>query len=231
MVYGNNTINGVAYSMDKNSGAIRNIDTVGIKLMSAKFASKTTQTIVNVSNGGSSARVYLYEKDKNGLWQKTLSTTGHVGRNGIGTTHEGLSTTPIGAFSLGLAFGKYPKAKLNTSLAYRQIDGNSYWIEDPKDAQYNTWQERSWANYKNEHLIDYTKKAPNNQYEYAIVINYNTKQIVRNAGSGFFLHVDNGINTAGCVSVPIAVMEKLFTKLGNGAYIVNVNDINQIKNY
>ncbi|WP_157060913.1 L,D-transpeptidase family protein, partial [Liquorilactobacillus uvarum] len=223
MLYGSQTINGKSYNLNTATGALTTVDAIGLKLAAASFADKTSQTVVTVASG-SKASVYLYSKDKNGIWYRSLSTSGFVGSSGVGKASEGSSTTPIGAYSLGMAFGTH--ASVNTSLAYRQIDSKSYWIEDVDDSDYNTWQERSWANSKNEHLADYPT-----QYEYAIVINYNTSQRTKGAGSGFFLHVANGRATAGCVSVPRSVILQLLSTLKSGAYIVNVNNVNQISNY
>ncbi|WP_201782333.1 L,D-transpeptidase family protein, partial [Liquorilactobacillus aquaticus] len=223
MLYGSQTINGKSYNFNNATGALTNVDSIGLKLSAASFAAKTSQTVVTVARR-TSASVYLYAKDKNGIWYRSLSTSGYVGSKGVGKASEGSSTTPLGAYSLGFAFGTHTSA--NTSLTYRHIDSRSYWIEDVNDSDYNTWQERSWANSKNEHLADYPT-----QYEYAVVINYNTSQRTKGAGSGFFLHVANGKPTAGCVSVPRSVMIQLLGTLKAGAYIVNVNNINQISNY
>ena len=224
MVYNTQRINNVTYTFDKTSGALKGQDAASLKLSQASFAKKTRQAVVTVANNTTSASVALYSKDRNGIWTKTLGTNGYVGSQGVGSAHEGLDRTPQGAYSLGFAFGTHRTA--STSLPYRHIDKKSYWIEDPSDSDYNTWQERTWANSKNEHLIDYPV-----QYEYAIVINYNTAKRTKGAGSGFFLHISNGRPTAGCVSVPRSVMLSLLKRIKSGAYIVNVNSTNQISNY
>lgn len=224
MLYNTQRINNVTYTFDKHSGALKGQDAASLKLSQASFAKKTHQAVVTVANNTTSASVALYNKDRNGIWTKTLGTNGYVGSQGVGSTHEGLSRTPQGAYSLGFAFGTHPRA--STSLRYRHIDRKSYWIEDPRDSNYNTWQERTWANSNNEHLMNYPV-----QYEYAIVINYNTAKRTKGAGSGFFLHVANGRPTAGCVSVPRSVMLSLLRRIKSGAYIVNVNSTNQISNY
>lgn len=224
MLYNTQKINHVTYTFDKHSGALKGQDAASLKLSQASFAKKTSQTVVTVANHTTSAAVALYSKDRNGIWTKTLGTKGYVGSNGVGSTHEGIERTPQGAYSLGFAFGTHTTA--STRLCYRHIDRKSYWIEDPSDSDYNTWQERTWANSKNEHLMAYPV-----QYEYAIVINYNTAKRTKGAGSGFFLHVANSRPTAGCVSVPRSVMLSLLRRIKPGAYIVNVNSTNQISNY
>lgn len=200
-------------------------DAIATQLHKAAFARKTTQVVTTVASG-TTAQILLYTKGSNGHWTKTLATSGYVGSQGVGSAHEGLSWTPAGAYSLGLAFGRHSRSDVITRLNYRQIDSRSYWIEDPHDSDYNTWQERTWANSNNEHLIDYPT-----QYEYAIVIDYNTASPTPGAGSGFFLHVANGRPTAGCVSVPRSVILKLLADLKPGAYIVNVNSVAEIGRY
>jgi L,D-peptidoglycan transpeptidase YkuD (ErfK/YbiS/YcfS/YnhG family) len=39
-------------------------------------------------------------------------------------------------------------------------------------------------------------------YAHAVVINYNMNPVVKGAGSGFFLHVSDGLPTEGCVAIP-----------------------------
>ena len=222
--YGNQVINGQHYNFDNITGALANQSSISLKLYNAHFAAKTSQVVVTVANYRTSASVYLYSKDKNGIWVQNWQTNGYVGGSGVGEAHEGSSRTPIGAYSLGFAFGTH--SGVMSSLGYRKIDSKSYWIEDVNDSQYNTWQERSWSKSPSEHLIDYQV-----QYEYAIVINYNMNPIVKGKGSGFFIHVANGHATAGCVSIPRGQVISLIETLKSGAYIVNVNNINQISNY
>ncbi|PGF05360.1 cell surface protein [Bacillus toyonensis] len=181
-----------------------------------------TDQIVAVVAQGSSAKVTYLEKH-NGNWQEVFTTNGFVGSQGVGQANESVSRTPRGAHSLGFAFGT---SNPGTNLPFRQITPNSYWISNVNDDQYNTWQERDNSSSQDEHLIKETVA-----YKYGIVINYNTSNPVKGGGSGFFLHVSNGRSTAGCVSVPQAKMVELMQKLHGGAYIVNVNSINEISNY
>lgn len=200
-------------------------DAIATQLNKAAFARKTTQVVTTVASG-TTAQISLYTKGSNGRWTKTLATSGYVGSQGVGSAHEDLSRTPEGAYPLGFAFGRHSSSDVTTHLNYRQIDSRSYWIEDSNDPDYNTWQDRTRANSKNEHLIDYPT-----QYEYGIVIDYNTASPTPGAGSGFFLHVANGRPTAGCVSVPRSVILKLLADLKPGAYIVNVNSVAEIGRY
>ncbi|HDX9577364.1 TPA: L,D-transpeptidase family protein [Bacillus pseudomycoides] len=201
-------------------GAVQQTGLSGL-IASSQTAHRTSQ-VVTVVASGTTAKVSLFEKE-DGLWHEKLSTNGFVGSQGIGQAHESSKRTPKGSYSLGLAFGT---SNPGTNLPFRQITPNSYWISNVDDDQYNTWQERDWSSRSDEHLSDYSV-----QYKYGIVINYNTENIQRGAGSGFFLHVSNGRPTAGCVAIPEGQMYELMKRINQGAYIINVNNEQEIKNY
>ncbi|PAQ12725.1 hypothetical protein CD798_17815 [Bacillaceae bacterium SAOS 7] len=187
-----------------------------------KTAQKTDQ-IVTVVGSGSKAYVEYWEKNKVGQWTRSFKTTGHVGSKGVGQAKEGSKRTPKGAYKLGFAFGH---SNPGTKMPFKQITKNSYWISNPKDPQYNTWQERTKSSRLDERLINYRV-----QYKYAIVINYNTYKPVKGAGSAFFLHVDSGRPTAGCVSVSESHMRQLMRQLHDNAHIIIVNSQSEIAKY
>lgn len=187
----------------------------------SKTAQHTDQ-IVTVVASGASGTITLWEKS-NGVWGEILKTNGMVGSQGIGLASEESKHTPKGAFSLGFSFGK---TNPGTKLPFRQITPSSYWISDVNSNLYNTWQEGNYAGNNNEHLADYS----NLQYEYAIVINYNSNAS-KGAGSAFFLHVSNGRPTAGCVAVPRSTMIELMKRIHPGAYIIMVTSQAEITNY
>lgn len=191
-----------------------------------KVAPRAQQIVTVVQNGRSTATLRLWQKNANSTWQNTLTSSSRIGPNGIGRSHEGSSTTPIGVYHLSFAFGKAAHATTG-GMSYRQIKRNTYWIEDIHDKQYNTWQSRSWANNKNEHLIDYTRAAPYNQYQLAVVMDNHGQ----NNGSGFFIHVRNQWATAGCVSISLGDMQRLVSRLGRNAYVVDVQNLAQLSNY
>ncbi|SQC62111.1 Uncharacterized protein conserved in bacteria [Listeria fleischmannii subsp. fleischmannii] len=93
------------------------------------------------------------------------------------------------------------------------------------DSQYNTWQERESSSGSDEHMASFPT-----QYQYGVVINYNTAR-TKGAGSGFFLHCSNGAPTAGCVSIPTSQMKMVLQKLHGSAYIVNVTSEQELLNY
>ncbi|WP_261976709.1 GH25 family lysozyme [Lactiplantibacillus plantarum] len=192
---------------------------------SMRVAQKAQQIVTVVQDGESTATLKLWQKQGD-TWRNILISSSRIGNGGIGNSHEGSSTTPKGVYHLSFAFGKGATAQ-TAGMSYRQIKPTSYWIEDQNDRQYNTWQDRSWANNKNEHLIDYTKAAPHNQYELVVVMD-NQGQ---NNGSGFFIHVKNQWPTEGCVSISLSDMRTLVSHLGTKAYVVDVQNQAQLKNY
>jgi hypothetical protein len=102
------------------------------------------------------SKLYLYDKDSDaGLWRLAYSFDAHVGKNGITDNKtEGDKKTPTGYYALGFAFGN--EAKPDTQWTYRDVTPNSYWVDDPDSASYNTWVEdtgdRDWNSA--EHLSD-----------------------------------------------------------------------------
>lgn len=189
-------------------------------LIASSPTAQYTDQIVGVVASGSSATVYLFEKNGS-QWQTVLSSGGHVGSMGVGSASESVSRTPKGSYSLGFSFGT---SNPGTQLPFRAITPNSYWISNVNDPEYNTWQERpGGSNSADEHLIDYPV-----QYQYGIVINFNNGV---GGGSGFFLHVDNGAPTAGCVSVPLGVMTTFMQRIHGGASIINVNSESELANF
>lgn len=158
---------------------------------------------------------------------------------------EGDGRTPIGTYPLELAFGL--AGNPGTALPWRDIGPDSYWSGEPDS--YNTWVElpqgkdpasSSRPMPSSEHLADYPV-----HYKYAAAIGYNTAAPVFGAGSAIFLHCFgprkgisrllhlparlrglfrcSDIATAGCISVPEAVMLRLLRSLRPGAKIKIMN--------
>lgn len=206
---------------------LKSVSAAENQVTNSKTARRARQIVTVVQNGASTATLQLWTKNtRSGIWQKKMTAASRIGPQGIGRSSEGSSRTPLGSYHLSFAFGKAARTK-TAGMKYRQIKSTTYWIEDLNDAQYNTWQNRRWANAKNEHLIDYTRAAPNNQYQLAVVMdNYGQRN-----GSGFFIHVRNQWATAGCVSISLGNMQKLTRQLGTRAYVINVPKQAQIRNY
>ncbi|MFT8871996.1 MAG: hypothetical protein ABF868_06855 [Sporolactobacillus sp.] len=199
---------------------MESIETVHALVAQMQLSAQTDQ-ILTVIAEESSAVVIFWQKNGDG-WQALFTTPGKLGRCGVGSAHEGSARTPLGAYPLGFAFGT---SNPGTSLPFRLITARSYWISNPADSAYNTWQERDASSPLDEHLADYPV-----QYQYAVVIDYNTARIP-GAGSGFFLHCTNGHPTAGCVAIPTTFMCTAMQRLHGGAYIVHVTSAQQLLDY
>lgn len=120
-----------------------------------------------------------------------------VGAQGVGPAQEGISRTPAGAFRLSEAFGT--AANPGTTLPYRRVDGNDWWVSDTRSAAYNTYRRCAPGRCPFDERASERLAVP--AYRNAVVIDYNRAPVVRGAGSAFFLHVSNGRPTAGCVAV------------------------------
>ena len=119
----------------------------------------------------------------------------YVGVDGVGATREGRQRTPDGVFTLTQAFGNEPNN--GTALPYFRVGPNDWWDEDPNSARYNRLVISRYSPGGNSENLYYSGYV----YAHAVVINYNTNPVVKGAGSGFFLHVSDGLPTQGCVSI------------------------------
>lgn len=167
------------------------------------------QQLLIVSSSGNTADIYAFAAVANGEWEQVGDKiAGHTGKNGVTSKKaEGDGATPKGLYSLTQAFGIQQDP--GCLLPYRQVNADSYWVDDPDSAFYNQWVDGSankdWSSA--EHLADYPK-----QYAYAVVIDYNTDPVEPGAGSAIFLHCGSRA-TAGCVSVAQLDMLALLTWL------------------
>lgn len=162
--------------------------------------------IILAAAKGATAEISCYE-NKQGDWEynETLGImSGFIGKNGVSANkREGDGCTPAGLFRLGSAFGN--KEKPETKMPYRIVTENSFWVDDPKSGRYNTWVEGLFLNDWDsaEHLAVYK-----DSYAYAVVIEYNTLNILPEKGSAIFLHC--GFKpTSGCVALPEAQLLKI----------------------
>ncbi len=121
-----------------------------------------------------------------------------IGKNGIVKKKvEGDGCTPKGSFSFGKLYWRKDRVKkLKTKLISKVINKKSCWCNDPASNLYNK-EISDKENVGKEKLFrsDY-------KYNYFIVINYNTKNIIKNRGSAIFLHLTkNYKKTAGCIAI------------------------------
>lgn len=167
-------------------------------------AGKEFRQAIVVIASGYKAKVSLYERTSAG-WELVLETSGCVGRSGLTSNKkEGDMKTPKGVFGLSFAFGS---DKPETAMPFREITGDSYWVDDPESEYYNTWQEgyKGWNSA--EKLSDHPES-----YRYAVAVAYNTAR-TPGRGSAIFLHCKTRAYTSGCIAVPQATMIELLKKL------------------
>lgn len=162
----------------------------------------TTGQVITVRTASASATsgvLEAWQKQTNGSYRRVYGPIpAWVGSAGVGATREGLSRTPAGFFRLTESFGI--AANPGSGLPYRRVDTNDWWVSDVGSPLYNTYQRCAPGTCPfDQNASERLATIP--VYEYATVIDYNRRPVVRGAGSAFFLHVANGRPTAGCVAV------------------------------
>ncbi|MGN1250796.1 MAG: L,D-transpeptidase family protein [Candidatus Spyradocola sp.] len=165
----------------------------------------TCEQLVLVAASGSYCRLYAYERGSDGIWVKTLGTSGRVGKNGVSDEkREGDKKTPAGLYALGFAFGHDDSP--NPDYPYRAITSDSYWVDDPDSSHYNQWVEgtadKDWSSAENLGRIK-------TEYALAVVVEYNYgSSTVPGKGSAIFLHVGSE-STSGCIAIPKSDLKSL----------------------
>jgi L,D-peptidoglycan transpeptidase YkuD (ErfK/YbiS/YcfS/YnhG family) len=161
------------------------------------LAGRQFVTVTAASYGATYAAFTAYQRT-GGRWRRIFGPwTARIGRNGFappGLKREGDGRTPSGTFRFGFFFGVQPDPGVR--FAYRQSQPYNYWDDDPASPLYNEW-------------VDQRRASPGlnpepmdvSGYDYGAVIAYNTAR-TPGLGSAIFLHVNIGIATAGCVTLP-----------------------------
>lgn len=154
--------------------------------------------------------------NKNGQREELLRTEAYVGRNGCDTDkREGDGKTPVGVYEIRRGFG------LNTppavSIDYTQLKGDEQWVDDVASARYNQWvtKDTTPVDWKSAEDLSSEDVA----YKYVAVIEYNTANIVKGAGSAIFLHCSKDKPTSGCISVSEDAMIKILGLIKPGTRI------------
>ena len=171
---------------------------------------------VEVVSSGTSATLTLYEW-QDGKWKSLMSAYATVGKNGVGTNYgEGAKVTPKGTFDLGFCYGL---SKPNTNLRFKQVKGNSVFVDDSSSKYYNclvTTNEYSGTQYEN----TYKQFAVNGNYSYNIFIEHNgdgetPNSAVSGRGSVITICGYNGTlkPTFGCIDISSSDMIKLLSYL------------------
>ncbi|MDP1621342.1 MAG: L,D-transpeptidase family protein [Bacteroidales bacterium] len=153
--------------------------------------------------------IQTFEKGIGGHWTKMFADIpGTIGRNGFSPFNqkrEGDNASPTGIFNLGPVFGYVEK--IATKMDYRQATDKDFWIDDPESDDYNTW-----VTMDTPPAVSHERMKLNNDlYKLGIVVQYNTKQVVKGNGSAIFVHIQGGPGspTAGCVAMPEINLENI----------------------
>ena len=132
---------------------------------------------------------------------------------------EGDNITPIGTFRINnIYYRRDHIKKIFSKFKLIEIKKNMGWCNDPKSKQYNQLI-RLPDKYKHEKL--YRK---DNIYDLILVLNYNTRPILKNKGSAIFIHVatKNYKKTAGCIALKKKHLINLVEKINKKTQI-NIN--------
>ncbi len=152
-----------------------------------------------------------------GTWVHTWgSWTARIGAAGFanpGQKIEGDVLTPQGTYGFQFMFGV--NANPGVHFQWRHAYRYDYWDDDPRSSRYNLWTDiRHYPAGKNPEPMH---NVPS--YNYAAVIAYNLAR-APGVGSAIFLHVGDGLATAGCVSLPQAELVKVIRWLTPGSHPV-----------
>ena len=139
-----------------------------------------------------------------------------IGKNGLKKNKlEGDNCTPKGTFSLGPVYYRSDRVdKPNTKLKTIRINKQMGWCDDPNNAYYNK-------------EIKFSKKIKAEKfyrkdkiYDIIIVINYNSRRIIKNKGSAIFIHVSNNYKpTKGCLALSLNDIEILLKMIKKNSKI------------
>ena len=156
-------------------------------------------TVTAAAYGDTYAVLDAYGRTSHG-WQRVFGPwTARLGRNGFappGGKREGDGRTPSGSFSIPFFFGAGPNPGFR--FQYRQIRSYDFWDDDPGSPRYNEWVDSRYASPGNS-----PEPMDVSAYDDGMVIGYNTAR-TPGLGSAIFLHLNIGIATSGCVTLPPA---------------------------
>ena len=173
---------------------------------------------VTASGGSSYGQAVLYEW-KDGDWSKVASYSATVGKNGIGNTKEGSSTSPEGIHKLGVVLCS---SHLNTDLNQYKVTGNTVVVDDTNSGLYNQIKEKSQVP-SGTHTDNIGKGLTNGTTYATIYIEHNGSGLsssnVRSGGGsaiGLRGQYDSLEPTYGDVDISASDMKDLLSRLKSG---------------
>jgi L,D-peptidoglycan transpeptidase YkuD (ErfK/YbiS/YcfS/YnhG family) len=175
-------------------------------------ASGQLVTVTAPSYGATQAELTAYQP-AGGQWRRVFGPwIAWIGRNGMappGAKREGDGRTPSGTFGFGFFFGVDPDPGVH--LRYWRVHAYDVWDDDPSSPLYNEWVDDRYADPgANPEPMDVSA------YDYGAVIGYNTAR-TPGLGSAIFLHINIGMPTAGCVTLPVAELLEILRWLNPAA--------------
>ncbi len=169
-------------------------------------------TVTAASYGATQAELTAYQRE-DGQWRRVFGPwTAWIGRDGMappGAKREGDGRTPSGTFGFGFFFGVDPDPGVH--FPYRRIYPYDVWDDDPSSPLYNEWVDDRYANPG----VD-PEPMDVSAYDFGAVIAYNTAR-TPGLGSAIFLHVNIGMPTAGCVTLPMGELLEILRWLNPAA--------------
>ncbi|WP_280240482.1 L,D-transpeptidase family protein [Nocardia abscessus] len=164
--------------------------------------------------GADRGTLELWQRNRLRRWERTLAVPAWVGTAGISReAREGAAYTPEGTFALTEGFGRLPD--VGAKLPYLSVDPSNtwWWVSDTASPLYNQKYQCAEDGCPFDTSLSENLGRTDPQYNYALVIDYNRFPVVPKQGSAFFVHVEAGRPTAGCVAVGADVMRTLLTTL------------------
>jgi L,D-peptidoglycan transpeptidase YkuD (ErfK/YbiS/YcfS/YnhG family) len=145
----------------------------------------------------------------------TGSTRAAIGKGGVRTAkREGDLATPAGDFALLQGFYRADRVKPPaTALQMRALEQNDAWVDDPRDANYNTFVRLPYPS----HVERLWRQ--DEIYDLLVVVGYNISPTVAGAGSAIFLHIARKTfsPTVGCVAIERRALLRILPLLGPGS--------------
>jgi L,D-peptidoglycan transpeptidase YkuD (ErfK/YbiS/YcfS/YnhG family) len=123
---------------------------------------------------------------------------------------EGDLITPKGTYKIiNVYYRKDRIKKITSKFKLVEIKKNMGWCDDPKSKKYNRL-----INLPNKYNHEKLYRK-DNVYDLVLVLNYNTKPIIKNKGSAIFIHIakKNYQKTAGCIALTKVHLIKLLEKI------------------
>lgn len=167
-----------------------------------RLAGPSTQVLLvsNADPSSSKAVLYALEKKRAG-WDLLMgpipATIGKKGFAAPGLKREGDGKTPSGIYALGTVFGYAESAP--GRMPYRQAVQDDIWVDDAGSVEYNRWAKKGATVAGSYEEL----RRRDDLYKLGIVIEYNTRPVVKGLGSAIFIHLwrGEGIPTEGCVAL------------------------------